>query len=193
MLPFRDGKELEKTKGITSNGEERTLIERGPSAAKTLAALRVLGFTHVLMIPDTESWLLHRAVENDPDMHLITPCREGESIAIAAGLWTGGCKPLVVIQNTGLMESGDVLRGCGLGPKVPLRLMVGWRGYSGAQAGRLPIDSAYPYTEPLLSAWGIPYWYLMGDADLPMLERMDRTAAETSHPAAVLTGCAFRP
>jgi len=166
---------------------------RGAGAAKTLAVLKALGFTHALIIPDSESRLLYDAIGNDPDIQLITPCREGESIAIAAGLWTGGCKPLIVIQTTGLMEAGDALRGCGLGPKVPLRLMVGWRGYVGAMAGRMPIDSAYTYTEPLLHAWGIPYWHLMGDEDLPMLERMDRTAAETSHPAAVLTGYAFRP
>ncbi len=169
------------------------MSERGVSAAKTLAAVKALGFTHVLMIPDSESRLLYQAVGDDPEIQLITPCREGESVAIAAGLWTGGRKPLVVIQNTGFMEAGDALRGCGLGPKVPLRLMVGWRGYSGALAGRLPIDSAYTYTEPLLYAWGIPYWRMMGDEDLPVLERMDRAAAETSLPAAVVTGYAFRP
>ena len=173
--------------------KESGLRERGASAAKTLSALKALNFTHVLMIPDSESRLLYQAIGSDPELHLLTPCREGESIAIAAGLWTGGRKPLIIIQNTGLMEAGDALRGCGLGPKVPLCLIVGWRGYSGAQAGRLPIDSAYSYTEPLLSAWGIPYWPIMGDEDLPLLERMDRTAAETSRPAAVVTGYTFRP
>jgi sulfopyruvate decarboxylase subunit alpha len=169
------------------------LSERGASAAKTLAVLKALRFTHVLMIPDQESRLLFQAIGDDPDIHLINPCREGESIAIAAGLWTGGCKPLLVMQNTGLMEAGDALRGCGLGPKVPLRFMVGWRGYGGAQMRRMPLDSAYTYTEPLLSAWGIPHWFIMGDEDLPMLERMDRMAAETSLPVAVVTGYAYRP
>jgi sulfopyruvate decarboxylase subunit alpha len=179
--------------GITAHQKEIAPGERGASAVKTLAAIKTLGFTHVLMIPDSESRLLYQAIEEDPDIHLITPCREGESIAIAAGLWTGGRKPLLVIQITGVMEAGDALRGCGLGPKVPLRLMVGWRGYGGAQAGRMPIDSAYTYTEPLLDAWGIPHWHIMGDGDLTMLELMDRTATETSAPAAVITGYAFRP
>lgn len=180
-------------KGNHSEQKESAPSERGTSVAKTMAVIKSLGFTHVIMIPDSESALLYQAIGDDPDIQLITPCREGESIAIAAGLWTGGRKPLIVIQTTGLMEAGDVLRGCGLGPKVPLRLMVGWRGYGGAQEGRMPIDSAYTYTEPLLHAWGIPYWYIMGDEDLPMLALMDRTAAETSFPAAVVTGYAFRP
>lgn len=166
--------------------------ERGASAARTVTQIEALGFSHVLMIPDTESRLLYDAVRHS-SLPLITPCREGESIAIAAGLWTGGRKPLVVLQNTGLMEAGDALRGCGLGPRVPLRLMLGWRGYAGAMAGRKPIDSAYTYTEPLLAAWGIPCWHLMSDEDLPTLATMDRTAEETSLPAAVVTGWAFRP
>lgn len=184
---------MNKATEIRANQKADPPGERGASAAKTLAAIKTLGFTHVLMIPDSESRLLYQAIEEDPELQLITPCREGESIAIAAGLWTGGRKPLIVIQVTGLMEAGDALRGCGLGPKVPLRLMVGWRGYGGAQAGRMPIDSAYTYTEPLLDAWGIPHWHIMGDEDLPLLGVMDQKAAETSSPAAVVTGYAFRP
>lgn len=167
--------------------------ETGASTAKTVEILKTLGFTHVLMIPDSENRLLFAAVEADDVLQLITPCREGESVAIAAGLWTGGRKPLLVIQNTGLMEAGDALRGCGLGPRVPLRLMIGWRGYGGALAGKRPIDSAYTYTEALLRAWGIPFWHLMNDADLGTIETMDRKAAESSMPAAVVTGFAFRP
>ena len=76
--------------------------------------------------------------------------------------------------------------------RIPLRLMVGWRGYPGAR-GRLPIDSAYPFTEPLLRAWNIPYSLLMSDDDLGTVAQMDRTAEESSYPAAVLFGSAFRP
>jgi len=153
---------------------------------------RDIATTHVLAIPDSENRHLYAAIEEDPDIVLITPCREGESVAIAAGLWTGGRRPVVLIQNTGLMEAGDALRGCGVGPRIPLRLMVGWRGYPGAR-GRLPIDSAYPFTEPLLRAWNIPYSLLMSDDDLGTVAQMDRTAEESSYPAAVLFGSAFRP
>lgn len=167
--------------------------EPGLSAAATLATIRRLGFSHVLSIPDSESRHLHAAVEADADLALIVPCREGESIAIAAGLWTGGAKPLLLIQNTGLMEAGDALRGCGLGPSIPLRMIVGWRGHAGASAGRLPIDSAYTYTLPILDAWGIPHSTAMADDDLGLLDEMDRIAEQTSGPAAVVAAFGFRP
>ncbi len=167
-------------------------LTRGASADSTIAELRRLGFTDVVIIPDTESARLFDAAHACPDLRVISPTREGEGIAIAAGLWVGGHKPLVVIQNTGFMEAGDALRGCSIGPRIPLRLLVGWRGYGGAQAGALPIDSAHPFTEPLLDAWQIPTWHLMNDDELGTLEAMDLAAATSSLPAAVLTGWAFR-
>jgi sulfopyruvate decarboxylase TPP-binding subunit len=124
---------------------------------------------------------------------MIVPCREGESIAIAAGLWAGGAKSLLLIQNTGLMEAGDALRGCGLGPSIPIRMIVGWRGFVGFEVGRTPIDSAYTYTEPLLAAFGVPYEVMKGDDDLAMIERMDTIAHNTSKPAAVLSARGFTP
>ena len=166
---------------------------KGVSASVTMAAIKRLGFTHVLAIPDSESALLCEAAQADDAVVFIAPCREGESVAIAAGLWVGGQKPLLVLQNTGLMEAGDALRGCGIGPRIPLRLLVGWRGYAGAAQGKRPVDSAYPHTEPLLDAWQIPYRHLMTDDDLGVLEEMDEHAAATSLPTAVLTGWKFRP
>lgn len=165
----------------------------GVSSARTVTVLKDLGFTHVVSIPDGESRHLFAALNDEPEITVISPTREGEGMAIAAGLWVGGCKPLVLLQNTGLMEAGDALRGCGIGPSIPLMLLVGWRGYPGAIAGKLPIDSAYPYTEPLLDAWELPHWRLISDDDLPVLAEMDRVASASSKPAAVVYGHAFLP
>jgi sulfopyruvate decarboxylase TPP-binding subunit len=130
---------------------------------------------------------------DDSDIGVYLPTREGEGIAIAAGLWVGGRRPVVVLQNTGLMEAGDALRGCGIGPSIPLLLLVGWRGYPGAMAGALPVDSAYTYTEPLLQAWALPHRTLMRDDDLGVIEEMAMLAAGSSKPAAVVYGHPFSP
>ena len=164
----------------------------GASAARTVILLKGLGFTDVISIPDGESRHLYQALLDEPEIQVYLPTREGEGIALAAGLWVGGRRPLVLLQNTGLMEAGDALRGCGIGPSIPLLLLVGWRGYPGAVAGAFPIDSAYPYTEPLLDAWGLPHRRLMGDDDLGVIEEMATAAAESSRPAAVLYGYGFR-
>jgi len=165
----------------------------GASAARTLDVIKRIGFTDVVSIPDAESRHLYQALIDDPGIELYLPTREGEGIALAAGLWVGGRKPFLLIQNTGLMEAGDALRGCGIGPGIPLLLLVGWRGYPGAMKGALPIDSAYPYTEPLLHAWGVPHRRLMGDDDLDVIEEMATLAVESSQPTAVVYGYGFRP
>jgi sulfopyruvate decarboxylase subunit alpha len=165
----------------------------GVSASRTASVIKGLGFTEVVCIPDGESRHLHKALVDDPDIQVLQPTREGEGLAIAAGLWVGGRKPIVILQNTGLMEAGDALRGCGIGPRVPLFLLVGWRGYPGAMEGRLPIDSAYPYTEKILDAWGIPHRLLMTEDDLGVIGEMAAAAEETSLPAAVVYGYGFTP
>ena len=165
----------------------------GASAPRTLDMLKALGFTDAVSIPDAESRHLYQALIDDPGIEVYLPTREGEGIALAAGLWVGGRRPFLLIQNTGLMEAGDALRGCGIGPGIPLFLLVGWRGYPGATTGALPIDSASPYTEPLFGAWGVPHRRLMGDEDLDVIEEMATLAADTSMPAAVLYGYGFTP
>ncbi len=167
-------------------------VDTGLSASKTADAIIGLGFSHVVMIPDAETRLLFDVLRGRLQIQMLSPAREGEGVAIAAGLWVGGARPLLILQNTGMMEAGDSIRGCGLGPKIPLRMLVGWRGYPGAMAGRLPIDSAFTYTEPILRAWGIPYRLLMGESDLGALAEMDRIAEQTSMPAAAVYGWAFR-
>ncbi|HVR78199.1 MAG TPA: thiamine pyrophosphate-binding protein [Acidimicrobiia bacterium] len=163
------------------------------SATRTVSVLKGLGFTDAISIPDGESRYLYQALVDDSDIEVYLPTREGEGIAIAAGLWVGGRRPVVVLQNTGLMEAGDALRGCGIGPSIPLLLLVGWRGYPGAMAGTLPVDSAYIYTEPLLQAWGLPHRTLMRDDDLGVIEEMAMLAAGSSKPAAVVYGHPFSP
>jgi sulfopyruvate decarboxylase subunit alpha len=167
-------------------------VASGVSAARALGVIEDLGFTHVVMIPDGESRHLFDSFGQTSKLEIISPAREGEGVAIAAGLWVGGKKPLLVLQNTGLMEAGDAIRGCGLGPRIPLRLLVGWRGYPGAFAGRLPTDSAHTYTEPILRAWEIPYRFLMDDGDIGVLNEMDQLAGQTSAPTAVLFGWPFQ-
>ena len=69
------------------------------------------GVTHVVWLPDSETNFLYQLMEADPSLTLVPVSREGLAFSIAAGLATGGQHPIILIQNTGLMESGDSLRG----------------------------------------------------------------------------------
>ncbi len=125
----------------------------GPSV---VAALKKSGVTHVVWIPDTELGRWEPALRADADLQLIRVCREGEAIAVAAGLLLGGKRPIVLIQCTGLFEAGDALRNVVHDLKLPLFLVVGVRSYYLHQQGKTA-DSCPVFTEPIMKAWQIPY------------------------------------
>jgi sulfopyruvate decarboxylase subunit alpha len=87
---------------------------------------------------------------------LIRAAREGEALAIAAGLYLGGARPLVAMQCTGLFEAGDALRNFLYDLGLPLHLLVGIRSWHAVRAGRSS-DNCPRFTEPILTAWQIPY------------------------------------
>jgi sulfopyruvate decarboxylase subunit alpha len=125
----------------------------GPSV---VAALKDCGVTHVVWIPDSELGLWEPALRADPALTLVRVCREGEAIAVAAGLLLGGKRPVVMVQCTGLFEAGDALRNIVHDLRLPLFLVVGVRSYYAHQEGK-SADSCPVFTEPFLRAWQVPY------------------------------------
>ena len=89
----------------------RAEVEVGLTPSAVVDELHANGVTHVVWLPDTETSFMYAALSGDPDLDVVPICREAESMPIAAGLWIGGKKPVVMIQNTGFFESGDSLRG----------------------------------------------------------------------------------
>ncbi len=124
-----------------------------------------LGITHVIWLPDSALGPWEEALERAAGLELVRVCREGEAWAIAAGLHLGGRRPLVVIQNTGLFESGDALRNVLFDLKLPLLAVVGYRSYLVEGS----TDSAKKFTEPILNAWGLDYMIVKQAEDLPAL------------------------
>jgi sulfopyruvate decarboxylase TPP-binding subunit len=154
-------------------------------AASVLAELERCGVSHIVWLPDSETGFMYRAMVGSP-FALVPVCREGESMAIAAGLIMGGKKPVVLIQSTGFFESGDSIRGLCLDLRLPLLLLIGYRGYTGR--GGQPSDSAARFLEPVLDAWGIPHSIVDSEDAISTIGTAYKRAQETSHPVAVLIG-----
>src|SRR4051794_10084075 len=96
----------------------------GPSV---VAALKSCGVTDVVWVPDSELGRWDADLARDPDLRLIRVCREGEAVAVAAGLLLGGRRPLVIMQCTGLFEAGDALRNFVHDLRLPLFFLIGVR------------------------------------------------------------------
>jgi sulfopyruvate decarboxylase TPP-binding subunit len=123
-----------------------------------VAALQASGFTHLVWIPDSHLGTWDAALSKSR-FAPIRAVREGEAVAIAAGLMLGGAKPLVAIQCTGFFEAGDAARNVVHDLKLPLKLLVGVRSWRAKQTGTTA-DNCPTYAEPLVKAWDLPFeWF----------------------------------
>jgi sulfopyruvate decarboxylase TPP-binding subunit len=141
-----------------------------------------LGFTHVIWVPDSALGLWEDALENAPDFRLVRVCREGEAWPLAAGLHLGGKRPLVIMQCTGLFESGDALRNVLFDLRLPIPAIVGYRSYLVRDSS----DSARSFAEPVLHAWGIEYRLIASEEEKPQLAAHLADCLQRRKPGVVL-------
>lgn len=162
-----------------------------------LESFQELGISHVVGLPDNSTAALFHELADDPDIYLITVTREGEAFATAAGLWMGGQKPLVLIQNTGLLESGDALRGTLTRMRIPVVLLVSYRGYKSLpptppdpltadDLSRREVDSVATLLEPTLKVWNVPYELVSDNSELGKIRAAAEQALAEMRPTAVI-------
>lgn len=154
------------------------MIFSGTEIVTEFTRLRI---SHVVWIPDSDigRW------ESDLDassIELIRVCREGEAWPLAAGLIVGGQSPIVLIQTTGLFESGDALRNVVHDLKIPVFAIIGARNWLNDASK----DSAKHYTKPIMDAWGIDYVIIESETHRGRLRQHYQRCQAESRPGAVL-------
>jgi sulfopyruvate decarboxylase subunit alpha len=112
--------------------------------------LRTMAISHVVTVPDGTIGRWEEDIER-AGIRIVRVCREGEAWTVAGGLYIGGAAPLVMIQCTGLFESGDAIRNTLHEWKLPLYAIIGYRSYLNQE--NLPGDTSLVFTEPILAAW----------------------------------------
>ena len=164
-----------------SAADETALRDRAQRIARALVGI---GTTHAVGVPDNASRFVFEFLESDASVQVVPVCREGEAWSLASGLWVGGAQAVVIIQNTGFLESGDALRGTAIQMGVPLVALLGYRGHR-SLSGRDP-DSAASFFEPTLRAWGLPYHFLADQDEEQIFKRALAQARSRRGPVAVL-------
>ncbi len=137
------------------------------SGVEIAALFTELGVTHVVTVPDSTIGKWGAAIEQANGIRLVRVCREGEAWAVAAGLQLGGARPLVLIQCTGLFESGDSLRNVIHDWKIPVFSVIGYRSFLNQDT--LPGDTCLVFTEPLLDAWKIDYTLITNASEIGVI------------------------
>lgn len=143
-----------------------------------------LGITHVVTVPDSTIGQWQQAIEARGGARLVRVCREGEAWEVAAGLHLAGARPIVMIQCTGLFESGDAIRNVLHDWKLPIFAIIGYRSYLNQDT--LPGDTCLVFTEPILDAWRIEYRLLTVPAQLGAIAEHYRTCRTANAPGAIV-------
>lgn len=157
--------------------------------------LKAHGVRHMVSIAHSESFPLISRCMSDPEWKVISACREGEGVAIAAGLALGGKEPVLVMECVGLFECCDTLRGLPVDMKIPMLLIIGYFGkqtpgwqrkFERLGGTRSTVELASDWTEPFLKTMGIPYYSVDSLEEIGNLEKALRETRDKSGPVAVL-------
>jgi sulfopyruvate decarboxylase TPP-binding subunit len=154
------------------------------SGAEIASLFTRLGVTHVVTVPDSTIGGWESAIAATPGVRLVRVCREGEAWAVAAGLHLGGKRPLVMIQCTGLFESGDALRNALHDWKLPIPCVIGYRSYLNQDL--LPGDTCLEFTERVLDAWKLDYRLITAPEQLDLMREHLETCRAAGKPGAAL-------
>ncbi|MCA3183831.1 MULTISPECIES: thiamine pyrophosphate-binding protein [Cupriavidus] len=162
------------------------------TAASILGEFKRCGITHVVTVPDMLQIALHKLLE-DPacGITVIPTTTEDQAIEVASGLYAGGKRAVVLMQNQGLFASINSIRALGLDSKIPLLMLVGQFGREFSNLGDDPRKSKRRMVrilEPLLETLDIPYWRLEGPADVGGVSKAWDAAQARSGPAVAIAG-----
>jgi sulfopyruvate decarboxylase subunit alpha len=158
------------------------------AAASIVAELHALDITHVVNVPDTHQRTLLEELARQSRMQLLTACTEDEAIAISAGLWIGGQRPILSIQQVGLLAAMNNVKGIAMDARVPTCMLVGYFGRDVSRPARENAARAVHLIEPTLDAWGVPYFPIETPEDLPAIRRAYETSIHNEGPSVVLIG-----
>ena len=150
----------------------------GREIVETLESLQV---THVVWLPDSSLGRWEDALDAS-SMELVRVCREGEAWPLAAGLLVAGQAPIVMMQTTGLFESGDALRNVLFDLRLPVFAVVGARNWLVTNSN----DSARRFTEAIVQAWGLNCVLIGQEADKRQLAEHYRSCAKASQAGVAL-------
>ena len=86
-----------------------------------------------LMSALPETWLVHliRMAEDDPEMTLVRLAKEEEGVGISAGAHLAGMKSAMLMQNHGFLASINGIVSCAQLYRIPLLMLISYRGEFG--------------------------------------------------------------
>ena len=159
------------------------------SGAAIISAIKAAGIEYIVSVPDivTSDGLLWPIV-HDPDLQHIRVCKEDEGVSICVALGYCGKRALLLIQNTGFLDSINAIRAIAVEYSNPLCMMVGLQG---KEADVLPTQSnkvSVRIVGPILDLMSIENHLLQTTSNTDVITPAVDAAYHEDHPVCFVLG-----
>lgn len=154
------------------------------SASQFCDLLKKNGFNFCTGVPCTILKDIILCLSSDPDLPYLPATREDEAMGIATGAFLAGKQPIVMMQNSGLGSSINPLASLDILYRIPMLLLISWRGYQGKDAPEHLIMGEAMLK--LLDALGVPYQVISEDNPEAAISASVRTMRERGIPTAAI-------
>jgi len=160
-----------------------------PGGGAIIAGIKRAGIREIVALPDivTSDGLLW-PISRDPDFRLTRVCKEDEGVSICAAMSFNGTRALMLMQQTGLMDSLNVIRAVAVDYENPVVMMVGLQG---KEADKRPGASAaygVRIVQPVLDAMEISHSLIEAPGDEAHIAGAIDAAYARSRPHVFLIG-----
>ena len=132
-----------------------------PTADKLHLLLKEKGYNFATGVPCGVLRYFINNFETNTDFIHVKAQSEPESIGIAAGAYLGGAKPIIYMQNSGLLKSTNEIGSLLLPYKIPVLGLITYRGCEGEDSPHHLITGSI--MKPMLNLLGISHAELSDD------------------------------
>ncbi len=152
----------------------------GSSIVSELKKARV---NFVIALPDivTCDGLLW-PISRDPDLQLITMCKEDEGVSICSGLSYTDNRAVLMMQHTGFLDSINSIRAMGMDYQLPIIMLVGLQGLEPDSSPNESNNNGVRIIIPMLELMQIDFHILDKQSDVSSISDLIDNAYTKSSP-----------
>lgn len=152
-----------------------------PCGSAIMAAIKKAGVKFIVSVPDivTSDGLLW-PISKDPDFQLLRVCKEDEGVSICGAMSYNNTRALLLMQQTGLMDSLNAIRAIGVDYQLPICMMVGLQGKEPELKSADSASYGVRIIEPVLNAMQIPFRVIEEPEDVQHISADIEAAYQTS-------------
>lgn len=160
-----------------------------PSGSRIIAGIKASGIREIVALPDivTSDGLLW-PISRDPEFRLTRVCKEDEGVSICAAMSYNGTRALLMMQQTGLMDSLNAIRAIGVDYGLPVVMMVGLQGKEPHLAPEKSTAYGVRIVRPVLDAMQLSHSLIEEPQDVDHIPQAIAAAYAASRPHVFLIG-----